>query len=67
MEQLNLSQEIKDYILRLHWARYPFSAIAFKVQTQYTLPLTREILDSLVMEDLSKRASAKAWDSPISS
>ncbi len=66
MEQY-LSQEIKDYILRLHWAGYPFSAIAFKVNKTYALSVTRETVDLLISEDLSKRASAKAWDSSASS
>ncbi len=63
----HLSQEIKDYILRLHWAGYPFSAIALKVNKAYDLSVTREIVDLLISEDLSKRASVKAWDSSISS
>ena len=66
MEQY-LSQEIKDYILRLHWAGYQFSAIAFKVNKAYDLSVTREMVDLIVSESLSKSASAKAWDSPISS
>ncbi len=66
MEQY-LSEEIKDYILRLHWAGYQFSAIAFKVNKAYDFSVTREMVDLIVTESLSKRASAKAWDSPISS
>ena len=66
MEQY-LSQEIKDYILRLHWAGYPFSAIAFKANRAYNFSLTREMVDLVISEHLSKRASAKAWDSPVSS
>lgn len=62
-----LSQEIKDYILRLHWAGYQFSAIAFKVNKAYALSVTREMVDMLISDNLSKRASAKAWDSSISS
>jgi hypothetical protein len=62
-----LSQEIKDYILRLHWAGYQFSAIAFKVNKAYDLSVTRKTVDLLISEDLSKRASAEAWDSPVSS
>ena len=62
MEQY-LSQEIKDYILRLHWAGYQFSAIAFKVNNAYALSVTREMVDLVISEGLSKRASAKAWDS----
>ncbi len=62
-----LSLEIKDYILRLHWAGYPFSAIAFKVNDTYHLSVTREIVDRLVSESLSKRANAKSWDSSASS
>ncbi len=62
-----LSQEIKDYILRLHWAGYPFSAIAFKVSRTYNLSVTRETVDLLVSESLSKRANAKGRDSSISS
>lgn len=63
----HLSQEIKDYILRLHWAGYQFSAIAFKVNKAYNLSVTRKMVDLLISEDLSKRAGAKAWDSPVSS
>jgi UDP-galactopyranose mutase len=55
-----LSQEIKDYILRLHWSGYQFSAIAFKVNKAYNFPVTREMVDLLIGENLSKRASAKA-------
>ncbi len=66
MEQ-HLSQEIKDYILRLHWAGYQFSAIAFKVNNAYGLSVTREIVDLVISESLSQRASAKAWDSSVSS
>ena len=62
-----LSQEIKDYILRLHWAGYPFSAIAFKVNKTYALSVTREMVDLLISENLSERASAKGWDSSASS
>lgn len=62
-----LSQEIKDYILRLHWAGYQFSAIAFKVNKAYDLSVTRKMVDLLISEDLSKRASAKTWDSTVSS
>ncbi len=66
MEQY-LSQEIKDYILRLHWAGYQFSAIAFKVNKAYDLSITRKTVNLLISEDLSKRAGAEACDSPISS
>ncbi len=66
MEQY-LSQEIRDYILRLHWAGYPFSAIAFKVNKTYNISVTREMVDLLVRESLSKRANAKGWDSSASS
>ena len=62
MEQY-LSQEIKDYILRLHWAGYQFSAIAFKVNNAYALSVTREMVDMVISEGLSKRTSTKAWDS----
>ena len=62
-----LSQEIKDYILRLHWAGYQFSAIAFKVTKTYALSVTRETVDLLIGENLSKRASAKGWDSSVPS
>ena len=62
-----LSQEIKDYILRLHWAGYQFSAIAFKINKAYDVSVTREMVDLIVAESLSKRASAEASDSPISS
>jgi len=65
MEQY-LSQEIKDYILRLHWAGYPFSAIAFKVNKAYALSVTRETVDLLISENLSERASAKGWNSSVS-
>ena len=66
MEQY-LSQEIKDYILRLHWAGYQFSAIAFKVNKAYDLSVTREMVDLVISEHLSKGASTKAWDSSVSS
>ena len=62
-----LSQEIRDYILRLHWAGYPFSAIAFKVNKTYAVSVTREMVDLLISESLSKSASAKGWDSSASS
>ncbi len=62
-----LSQEIREYILRLHWAGYPFSAIAFKVSKTYHFSVTREMVDLLVSESLSKRANAKGWDSSASS
>jgi hypothetical protein len=57
MEQ-HLSQEIKEYILRLHWAGFQFSAIAFKVNKAYDLSVTREMVNLLIGENLSKRASA---------
>ncbi|MGZ3514961.1 MAG: hypothetical protein ACXU9L_01555 [Thermodesulfobacteriota bacterium] len=63
----HLSQEIKEYILRLHWAGYQFSAIAFKVNNAYALSVTRKMVDQLISEDLSKRATARAWDSSVSS
>jgi hypothetical protein len=63
----HLSQEIKEYILRLHWAGYQFSAIAFKVNNAYDLSVTRKMVDQLISEDLSKRATARAWDSSVSS
>jgi hypothetical protein len=66
MEQY-LSQEIKDYILRLHWAGYQFSAIAFKVNKEYNLSVTRARVDLVISESLSKRVSTKTWDSPASS
>ena len=66
MEQY-LSQEIKDYILRLHWAGYQFSAIAFKVNNLYALSVTREMVDLVVSEHLSKRVSSKTLDSSASS
>jgi len=66
MEQY-LSQNIKDYILRLHFAGYQFSAIAFKVNKAYNLSVTRAMVDLIVSEHLSKRASGKTWDSSISS
>ena len=66
MEQ-QLSQEIKDYILKLHWAGYQFSAIAFKVSKEYALSVTKEKVDLVINEHLFKRASAKVWDSSISS
>jgi len=66
MEQY-LSQEIKDYILRLHWAGYQFSAIAFKVNKTYALSVTRGMVDLLISESLSKRASARSWNSSVSS
>ncbi len=53
-----LSQEIKDYILRLHWAGFQFSAVAFKVNKAYGLSVTREMVDLVISESLSKRASA---------
>ena len=62
-----LSQEIKDYILKLHWAGYQFSAIAFKVNNVYALSVTREMVDMVISEHLSKRVSTKTWDSPASS
>ncbi len=63
----HLSQEIKDYVLRLHWAGYQFSAIAFKVNKAYNLSITREMVDWIISESLSNRVSAKAWDSSVSS
>ena len=66
MEQY-LSPETKDYILRLHWAGYQFSAIAFKVNKVYDLSVTREMVDMVISENLSQRASAKTWDSSVSS
>lgn len=63
----HLSQEIKDYILRLHWAGYQFSAVAFKVNKAYNLSITREMVDRIISESLSNSASAKAWDSSVSS
>ncbi len=66
MEQ-RLSQEIKDYILRLHWAGYQFSAIAFKVNNAYGVSVTREMVDLVISESLSQRASAKVWHSSASS
>lgn len=57
MEQ-HLSQEIKEYILRLHWAGFQFSAIAFKVNKAYDLSVTREMVNLVIGENLSKRASA---------
>ncbi len=66
MEQY-LSQEIRDYILRLHWAGYQFSAIAFKVNKTYALSVTREAVDLLISESLSKNASGKGWNSSASS
>ncbi len=66
MEQY-LSQEVKDYILRLHWAGYPFSAIAFKVNKTYALSVTRETVDLLISESLLKSASTKGWNSSASS
>jgi len=66
MEQY-LSQEIKDYILRLHWAGYQFSAIAFKINKAYALSVTRAMVDLVISEQLSKSASTKAWDSIVSS
>jgi hypothetical protein len=62
-----LSQEIKDYILRLHWAGYQFSAISFKVYKVYGFSVTRAMVDQVISESLSQRASAKAWDSSVSS
>ncbi len=66
MEQY-LPQEIKNYILRLHWAGYQFSAIAFKVNKAYNLSVTRKTLDLLISESLSRRADAKTWDSSVTS
>jgi hypothetical protein len=66
MEQ-DLSQEIKDYIVRLHVAGYPFSAIAFKVDKEYHFSVTREMVDLVIREHLSKTASAKLLDSSLSS
>lgn len=62
-----LSQEIKDYILRLHWAGYQFSAIAFKTNKAYNLSVTREMVDLVISESLSHRVSANVWDSSVSS
>jgi hypothetical protein len=56
----HLSQETKDYILRLHWAGYPFSAIAFKTQKAHGVMLTREMVDELLGEALLKKGSANA-------
>ena len=61
----HLSQEIKDYIIRLHWAGHQFSAIAFKVSENYAMSITREMWDLVISEHLSKRANPKPWH-PIS-
>lgn len=50
-----LTPEIKDYILRLHWAGFQFSAIAFKVSRTYNLSVSREMVDFVISESLSKR------------
>lgn len=56
----HISQEIKDYILGLHWAGYPFSAISFKTQKAHGVMLTREMVDELLGEALLKKGSASA-------
>ncbi len=57
MEQY-LTPEIKDYILRLHWAGFQFSAIAFKVTKTYNLSVSREMVDFVISESLSRKITA---------
>lgn len=59
----HLSQEVKDYILRLHWAGFQFSAIAFKVNNAFHLSVTREMVDRVISENLSKKTTDKTRDS----
>jgi len=66
MEQY-LSPEIKDYILRLHWAGFQFSAIAFKVSKTYDLSVSREMVNLVISESLSRRTNGKVCNSSASS
>ncbi len=59
MEQY-LTPEIKEYILRLHWAGFQFSAIAFKVSKTYDLLVSREMVDFVISESLSKKVTASS-------
>ncbi len=59
MEQY-LTPEIKEYILRLHWAGFQFSAIAFKVSKTYDLLVSREMVDFVISENLSKKVTASS-------
>ena len=55
-----LTPEIKDYILRLHWAGFQFSAIAFKVSKTYNLSVSRETVDYVINESLSRKITASS-------
>jgi hypothetical protein len=66
MEQY-LTQEIKDYILRLHWAGFQFSAIAFKVNNAYHFSVTREMVDRIISENLSRKTPDRTRDSSAAS
>ncbi len=56
----HLTPEIKDYILRLHWAGFQFSAIAFKVSKTYNFSVSREMVDFVISESLSKKITASS-------
>ncbi len=51
-----LTQEIKDYILKLYGAGYQFSAISFKVEKNFQQSITRDMVDQIITEDLKARA-----------
>ncbi len=59
MEQY-LTPEVKDYILRLHWAGFQFSSIAFKVSKTYNLSVSREMVDFVISESLSRKIAASS-------